>query len=68
MKKKYFVGWIADAKGNLAPFIWSLNRHSLIDALADWMDRQTAITHVSEDELLKITERNDVQIRGLKRV
>lgn len=68
MKKKYFVGWIASAIGELAPFVYSTNKSNVEYAINEWNDRETKVTHVSERGLLQLLLRSDVQVRGLKKV
>lgn len=68
MKQKYFVGWIASAIGELAPFVYSTNKTNVEYAISGWKNRETKVTHVSENGLLKLLLRSDVQVRGLKKV
>ena len=68
MKKKYYVGWIASAIGELAPFVYSTNKTNVEYAISGWKNHETKVTHVSERGLLQLALRTDVQVRGLKKV
>lgn len=67
---KYYVGFIAGWKGELAPMVYSSRKENVEEALKAWSDRETKIEYLEDTKIVGDLMRKypGIECTGLKRV